>query len=140
SAGAMKLGGTYDLALADALSLKAELPLIEASGIALRARGVDSDWVRIPELKLADTKVSLPEQAAEVRRIEVNGLSAQAWMDAAGAINLEQLFAPVPVATSDSAAPPANTPSPAAAGGNEWSLRIAEIVLAGGVVDFEDRS
>lgn len=146
SAGAMKLGGTYDLALADALSLKAELPLIEASGIALRARGVDSDWVRIPELKLADTKVSLPEQAAEVRRIEVNGLSAQAWMDAAGAINLEQLFAPVPVATSDSAAPgagdatAASNAAAAGAGGNEWSLRIAEIVLAGGVVDFEDRS
>lgn len=173
SAGTMKLRGTYDVALADALNLEAELPLIEASGIAMRARGVDSDWVQIPELELADTKVSLPEQAADVRRIEVNGLSAMAWMDAAGAINLEQLFAPIPIAASDSAAPPVNTPSRTAAtpapagatpgagdataasdaaaagagdatstgaGGDGWSLRIAEIELARAAVAFEDRS
>lgn len=156
SAGDVKLGGTYDVALGDVLTLTVGLPAIEAHGLALRARGVDTDWVRIPAVTFQDTKLSLPAQAAEVRRIEVQGLAADAWAEADGAINLEQLFAPAAPAAPASpvssvaaaapetnpaiAAPPAVDASAAVAQEAAWTLHIAEVVLIGAAVDFEDRS
>ena len=48
--GSIDLGGTYALDVGDRLALDVKLPTITATGVALRARDEDEDWVAIPSI------------------------------------------------------------------------------------------
>ncbi len=158
SAGLIHLQGSYRVALGGRFDVKAELPKIELTGLALRARGADADWVQVPSLLLSDTKLALPEQTVGIAAITVTGLAAQAWKSADGSINLTSLFspapadaaapplpadaaAPPPAATDDASPPtpadataPASTPSPA------WQVQVAGVEVKDATIDFEDRT
>jgi uncharacterized protein involved in outer membrane biogenesis len=93
SSGSIDLGGRYRLALGPTTELDLTLPAIELDGLALRARGVEEDWIKIPKVVVSDTAVAIPAHTVGIGRVAVTGLSAQAWMDKDGSINLQRLFA-----------------------------------------------
>src|SRR5262245_4972032 len=84
SGGSIDLGGQYRLALGETTELDLKLPRIEAAGLALRARGVQEDWIRIPELIVSDTALAMPANTVTIGRIGASGLTAQAWLDEDG--------------------------------------------------------
>jgi uncharacterized protein involved in outer membrane biogenesis len=154
SSGVVNLAGTYALALGREFDVKLKLPKIELTGLGLRARGENDDWVSVSSVVLANTAVALPEQTVDLQSIVVSGLKAQAWMSPDGSINLVALFAPadasattVEPAAADASAPPPATVTPeggktAAKGtgsGKPWQVRIASVDVASASIDFEDR-
>jgi len=126
TSGLIDLNGHYAFKLGETTDLDLQLPAIEMSDLALRAHGVDDDWVKIPTLVVADTNVKLPQQTVVIERVELTKLAAQAWLDADGSLNISRLFTPAAAddaaaATSTSAAtsptsaaPTSASPTPAA--------------------------
>ena len=154
TAGSIGLGGSYQVALDGRLDAKATLPKIELTGLALRARGVDADWVQIPSLVLSDTKVAMPEQTVAIGNVALGNMTVQAWKAADGTINLTHLFSPAPAAapaeaaTAATAAAPAEatpTPSPAPApaaapASPAWQVQVAGVEVKDANIGFEDHS
>ena len=166
--GLIELGGHYEVALGDAPSVKLNLPKISVTGLGLRARGADADWVEVPAIVVSDTKVSIPARTVSISDITVSDMKVQAWMAPDGTVNLTQLFAPAaatqapaaidaPVADAPaggSVAPdaataiaPASAAPPAGAAGAgapssaapDWSVEVASTQVAHAAIDFEDR-
>jgi hypothetical protein len=148
SSGLIGLAGSYAFSYDKALDLEAKLPKIELTGLGLRARGVDTDWVTVPSVVVTGFAVALPEQTVSVARVTVSGLEAQAWMAPDGSINLVGLLAPAPASTSGpaTAAPTANDGTidrPALARKadlpNPWQVSIGSVDVESASIDFEDR-
>jgi hypothetical protein len=154
SSGLIDVAGTYSVSLGKVLDVKLKLPKIELTGLSLRARGVDTDWVQVPSIVLSDTAVALPEQTADLAGVAITGMKAQAWMSPDGSINLVSLFAPGEAAAAAPAsadvatesrspatvAPPASeTATPPARSTRPWQVKIASVDLTDAAVDFEDR-
>ena len=141
TAGTIDLSGEYRIALGEQLGLHLKLPRIALSGLALRARGADADWIQVPGIELANTSVDMPEQHVGIDALTISALKAQAWTLPDGSINLMQLFAPAatpatppaPATAADAAAAPPSSPA------KPWTLQLASFDLKGAEVDLEDR-
>jgi hypothetical protein len=136
--GTIALGGHYRVALTDVTDLKLSLPAISVTELALGARGVEGDWVSVPELKVEGVEVTLPAQSVSITAVNMNGLTATGWLNPDGTLSLEQLFAP---AAAPEAATPVATPAPPAqpAANDEWKVSVAAINLNAAALDIEDR-
>ncbi len=142
SAGAIDLAGRYSLSLGDTTALDLSVPSFALSGLALRAFGVDEDWVSVPRLVVTGTQLALPAQTVAVERVELAEAKLRAWLAPDGAVNLLRLAAgqEAPLAAAAPAAAPAAAHVPPAAPTRPWSVRLAELALRDAAVDFEDRS
>ena len=157
--GLIDLGGRYRMALGAATEAELTLPTIELDELALRARGIDQEWIRIPTIVVSETAVRLPARSVTIGRVAATGLTAQAWLDTDGTINLTKLFASsepaagAPAAPQDaddvapaiaqaSAAVPPDPGSPAAVDADDadWTVTLAAVELENARIDFEDRS
>jgi hypothetical protein len=139
SSGVLALAGSYRFSYGEALEVEAKLPKIELTGLALRARGAEADWVKVPALVLTDTVAALPAQTVTIASIAVSDVEAQAWMAPDGSINLVSLLS-APPATEPQAAPAAPaTPEPQAAPSNPWQVSIGNVAVQNAAIDFEDR-
>src|SRR5688572_19765499 len=147
--GSIDLGGRYRLALGSTTELDLTLPTVEIDELALRARGVNEDWIKIPKVVVAETAMAIPAQTVGIGRVAVTGLSAQVWMDKDGTINLERLFtgftqeedAGAADQEAVSTAPTAtNPPQPASSAENDWTVKLAVVELENASIQLEDRS
>lgn len=149
SAGLVHVAGSYRLSHGAKTAFELALPRIELTGLALRARGVDDDWVQVPSLIVSDTKLALPERTVAIGNVALAGLQARAWIDPGGAVNLAQLFAPAAATAADtrSAANAADAGGDGAGGGTgrdsgaarPWQVTLAGIDVTDASIDFEDR-
>lgn len=163
--GTIDLSGRYRVALAEQFELEAQLPAIGIKDMSLLARGEETPWVRIPSVVISGVTAAMPAQSVTIEKVEVDSLTAQAWMDPDGSINVERLFsAPAPLEPDASAAAsgttaepgPAATPTTSAAGapaaekpaggaqptssGQPWTVTVGGIELTNAAIDFEDRA
>jgi uncharacterized protein involved in outer membrane biogenesis len=154
-AGSIDLGGTYALDVGERLALDVKLPTISATGLALRARGEDEDWITIPSIVVTNAALAVPALAFKVDVVTVEGLDARVWRNADGSINVKRLFdagetvkagqatepaAVEPKPDTAAAEPPTTTPSPTDATGGEPSLEVGSLQLRNARLDFQDRS
>jgi uncharacterized protein involved in outer membrane biogenesis len=141
SAGSIDLNGHYEVSVGEQLDLKLQLPKLALSGLALRARGGDADWIRVPSLELSQVAVALPEQSAKIEALTVSKLSAQCWLNPDGSVNLTQLFSPSPANSPPPAPKPESPPKPAApaAPAKPWTLLLQRFDLKAAAVAVEDR-
>jgi len=137
SAGTLDLTGSYRFKLAQALELTLQLPRVALSGLALRAPGVDADWVQLPALEVSDTVLALPEQSLSIGRVALKGLKLMTWLEPDGSLNLQRLILP---AAAPRAAPtraaPASTPRAAA---RPWTVNLKQFEVQAAELAFEDR-
>lgn len=147
-AGTIDLAGTYAFSAGDARGTQLDLglPQIRVEDLALRAKGQDKDWVRIPAATLENTRVSLGSQSVAIDALRLQGVSAQVWREHDGSINLTRLFAgeqkatPAPASIASAAPVAAQPAATTAQQGNAWKLALGKLALEQGDVDFEDRS
>ncbi len=142
--GTIDLAGTYRVALGDQVELGVELPTIALKDFSLRARGVDTDWVKVPSLVVSGTRLAMPAQTVSVDKVAVDGLTAEAWMAPDGSINLEQLFAFEPEAApieapAETAGEPVAT-AVATPAEQPWTVTVSAVEVSSAAVAFEDRS
>jgi uncharacterized protein involved in outer membrane biogenesis len=90
--GSIDLAGSYQARLAEELQLEAQLPEIKFVGLGIRARTADADWVTIPSISVADTRLSVANESVAIGKLTFAGLTAKAWLDPDGSMNLERLF------------------------------------------------
>jgi hypothetical protein len=149
SSGSIDLGGRYRVALGSTTELDLTLPTVEIDELGLCARGVDEDWIKIPEVVVSETVMAIPANTVGIGRVAATGLSAQVWMDKDGAINLERLFAgftqeedagaadqePVRNVPTDT-----NPPEAASSSENDWTVKLAAVELENASIRLEDRS
>jgi hypothetical protein len=153
--GTIGLAGSYRVALNEQIELAVNVPTIEFKDFSFRARGADTDWVQYPSLVISGTSIEMPAQAVKVEKVVLDGLAAQAWMNADGTINLQQMLdfsgleGSEPVAAQVAAEPalPAATPSAApaphaapAAPERPWTVALGGFELTNASLAFEDRS
>ncbi len=154
TSGQIDLSAKYQFALGKELDLKLRLPKMEFTGLALRARNADADWVKVPSLVLTDTAVALPEQTVKIANVTVADVTAQAWILPDGSVNLAELFEPAPAGPAEV---PAAEPAAARAAEsgeqaanlpavvrktelpNPWHVEVASVDVVRAAVDFEDR-
>ena len=153
ASGTIELGGHYRLSLGASTELEASLPRLTLADAALRARGVSEDWIRVPSLVVEDTTLRLPAQQVHVKRVAVQRLQGQAWLEADGTVNLQRLFAPPasaesatpvdsPATEADAAASRAAAPVRAdatTATSRPWSFELDRLDLRDAAFDVEDR-
>lgn len=166
ASGEIELGGSYDVAMGDGLEARVSLPKINVTGLGLRARGADADWVELRGIDVTDTTVVLPARTVSIGGITVTGMQVQAWMDPDGTVNLTQMFAPAsagPAASApeavvagtaaagpataappasaapDSEAPPTTEPARAATEAPPWTVSVATTQVEKAVINFDDR-
>ena len=143
-------GGSFDLSANYRFSagtqagtqLDATLPRISATGLSLRARGVDSDWVTLPSAILDDTRLSLARHQVTIAALRVTGMHAKLWREADGSLNIDRLLA-APAATTASPAPAAQVGSAGSgqpAPGADWQLSLARFDLQQADLDVQDRT
>jgi len=149
SSGSIDLDGRYRMALGSATELDLTLPTVEIDELALRARGVNEDWIKIPKVVVSETVMAMPANTVGIGRVAVTGLSAQVWMDKDGAINLERLFAGstpagdvgAPGQEAVSTAPTDSSPPQAASSAeNDWTVKLAAVDFENASIQLEDRS
>lgn len=144
TAGELDLTGQYTLQAGKVLTLALELPAVDLSGLSLRARGADVDWITVPDIKLTETRVLLPQHETRIAAITVTGLKASLWRERDGSVNLTRLFAPPQGSTAParvtSAAQTAKAPAAPATDGSDWKFRLGQLDVRQGSVVFEDRA
>ena len=129
--GTMDLAGTYRVRLAEQLELDVELPKIDIKDLSLLARDASEPWVLLPSVVVTGVAAAMPAQTVKIDKVAVDALTAQAWLDPDGSVNLERLFdAPAPI-ESPSPPPPEERP---------WTVAVGGIDITNAAIDFEDRS
>jgi hypothetical protein len=156
-AGSIDLGGTYALDVGERLALDVKLPTVTATGVALRARGEDEDWIAIPSIVVTNTTAAVPALAFKVDDVTIEGLDARVWRNADGSISVTRLFdaGEAAKAGNEATGPAADEPKPdagateppttaepaaAAEAAGEPTLEIGSLQLRNAQVDFQDRS
>lgn len=128
SDGSFSLDGSYDFAIKgkQGMQLTARLPLIRADKLALRPKDSGEDWLRLPEIKITDTRIDLAKQSAAIAAVDVQGMQAKVWLEPDGSLNLMRL-------TEQGA-------NIKKASGSDWKADIGKITLTAGTFDVEDRT
>jgi len=128
SDGSFSLNGRYDFAIQgkQGMQLIATLPLIRADKLAIRPKKSGDDWVRLPEVKITDTRIDLAKQSAAIAAVDVKGMQAKVWLERDGSLNLMQL-------TEQGA-------NIKKASGTDWKADIGKVTLSAGAFDVEDRT
>ena len=87
--------------------------------------------MRLPSVVVTGVAAAMPAQTVKVDKVAVDALTAQAWLDPDGSVNLERLFdAPAPI-ESPSPPPPEERP---------WTVAVGGIEVTNAAIDFEDRA
>jgi uncharacterized protein involved in outer membrane biogenesis len=143
STGELALAGSYEFALAEPMQLELKIPRVTGTGLGIRPRGGDGDWLQLPALEVQDTALSWGKGTVSVASVSVDGAKVQAWQEADGSINLERLLeaAPAPAPAEPPAVAGAQTPSQAAAAAApDWTLQLNRFALTNASVDLQDRT
>jgi len=136
SSGLATLRGSYQVAVrGEGTDFVVENGQLDTRTLGIRAQGEQSDYVTLDRVTAKGLQFSLADQSAEVGEIAIAGGSVQAWLNAAGELNLSALAGP-PAAAGE--APPA-TESPAPAAETGWQLRIPRVAIRELAVNVEDR-
>ncbi|WP_374573348.1 DUF748 domain-containing protein [Phenylobacterium sp.] len=136
--GELGLSGGYRFALnGQKLTLQVDVGDLGLSGVGLRARGADADWISLPQVKVSKVHVDVPARTVSVGAVEATDPAVSAWLEPGGEINLAR-YAPAP---SAKAAAPAAANAPAKAEPDEpWKVALPDLRVRSAKVDFEDRS
>jgi hypothetical protein len=154
--GGIDLAGDYTFAVVpgDTMRFEATLPTITARELALRAHGVDHDWVLLPKATLEHTRLSLHDRRIAIDALNLEGLKATLWREADGTLNLQRLLTATASsegidngAANQAQPPPASTATaststaaPSAEPGSDWTFSLARLDLRQGDVSLEDRT
>jgi|GEM_PF-3094842 len=144
ASGSIDVDARYRLSLKDDVDLNVEVPKVAVTGLAVRPRDSQSDWIGIPAMTLSGASLNLARRQARVDSLSVTGMKVATWLEPDGSFNLLKLAAAPPNAPAapsappderapgaTRAAPPANPP---------WQFELRQFDLREARISAEDRS
>lgn len=143
NSGTLDLNANYRFALKDSPDLDLNLQKVALTGLAVRPKGGDADWISLPQLLVSDTHVALAPKKIDIGAINLTGLKVSAWLNADGSVNLTELTRTPTVAAApgtDKLPPPKVAVNAPAANTAPWSLSLHALELKDAAIQAEDRS
>ena len=144
--GSLAVRGRYQYAeAADGPQVELADTEVTVSGVALRARGREADYVVLEKLVASGGKLSLARRQLEFSAVAIDGGTISAWLSADGELNLPGLLGEAreavdrPSAT-DPQPQPQPQPEPQQAQAADWEVRLPAIAAKDLDVTIEDRS
>src|SRR5271165_1978183 len=89
--GTVDLQANYKFSLQDGVDYQATLPKIAVTGLAVRPKGSDIDWITLPSLIVSGTTVDAAKRKAHADSLSLTGLKLVTWLDSGGSLNLLKL-------------------------------------------------
>jgi hypothetical protein len=134
--GSIDIQGSYDVAATPAMALSLTLPSIRGHSLDIGPAGQgksagSTPWIALPELVVENTRVSLADRQVSVSRIALERLAVQAWRNADGSLNLQQLAGSKAEHGAEHGG---------ATGGPAWKIALGQFELQDASVAIEDRS
>ena len=128
--GVVGVSGGYEFAATEPdLTFVVNLANVDVTGLKLRPRGGDTDWVALDRLGVANTRVDLTRRVVEVASVKLTEGSVIATRGADGSVNLLSLLEAPRAAEAPS---PAQTTAPGAEdAGPPWTVNIPELSVEG---------
>ncbi|HEY4448508.1 MAG TPA: DUF748 domain-containing protein, partial [Steroidobacteraceae bacterium] len=153
ASGTIGLKGDYDFGgAAGPSSLTLAVHSTTASGLGVRPRGGEQDYIELKRISVEETRVDLSKRSVNIGKVALSGGDIKAWLSEERRLNLLELLAPPADAEHNDAAPisatsakPA-TPAPtgaatgADASSSTWMLSVPDIALEGLRLSAEDRA
>lgn len=126
--GNFNFNGNYDFAIKgkNGMQLTANLPLINAENLAIRPKNSAEDWIRLPAIKISNTRMDLAQARLWVAEVNVQGMQAKTWLEPDGSLNLMRLTEQGAKLKKASA--------------SDWQAEIAKLAFSGASIDLEDRT
>lgn len=145
AAGTASLRGEYHLAAGDFSIDDGEIGI---SGLAVRSRGGETDYIRLARVMASGLKLGIAGKQAEIGKLAVNGGRVDAWLSPGGELNLMALAGAGVGAGSagvgnknPSPTPPVSTPPTVDTPRKEspWIVRVPAVQVEGLALHLEDR-
>jgi len=123
-----------------------------ASGLGVRPRGGEQDYIELKRISVEETRVDLLKRSVNIAKLVLSGGDIKAWLNEERRLNLLELLAPpadaehndAAATSATSAKPVAHTPTAAAtradASSSTWMLSAPDIVVEGLRLAAEDRA
>jgi hypothetical protein len=150
SGGELGLSARYRASLQGSTEVRVDLVRLTASGLGVRPKGGDTDWISLPELTVGPASLDLARHELNVDAVTLKGLKVSASLASDRSLNLMQLArgpaAPAaPAAAAGHAVPPAPAAAPGAAAAaaagtpaSAWHLSLKEFTLQDAALRLED--
>jgi Domain of Unknown Function (DUF748) len=141
NSGKIDLTTTYKFSYDHDVALTVDVPKASLTGLAIRPKDSETDWIEVPETILSGATLDLAKHQAHADSLNVNGLKIEAWLEPDGSLNLLKL-APASVSTpapTPAAATTAPAPAASKAGSSNWQVDLKEFALRDAKISAEDR-
>ena len=119
NSGKIDLNATYKFSVHGDGDLKLDVSRVALTGLAVRPRDSDIDWITVPELLVSGTTVDLLKRQAHTASVTLTGAKFLTWLEPDSSFNLLKLAAtpgaPTPATPPTAAAPPTPATPPTAA-------------------------
>jgi uncharacterized protein involved in outer membrane biogenesis len=126
SGGTLDVLARYRVALGAQPAISIQVPQVALQGLALRARGADTDTLLVPSLVASDAALAWPERRGSLARLTLTDARLAAHIERDGQLDLLRLAMPTAPAAAGPAAP-------------AWTFALAALELRNARLDFEDR-
>ena len=140
--GSLAVRGRYQYAeAADGPQVELADTEVTVSGVALRARGREADYVVLEKLVASGGKLSLARRLLVFSAVAIDGGTISAWLSAVGEVNVTGVLGEAREALDrPSATDPQSQPEPPQAQAADWEVRLPAIAAKDLDVTIEDRS
>ena len=93
SKGSVDINGNYEFYVLpkQGMQLIASLPKISGADLAIRPKKSEMDWLTIPSLVIANTRMDYQKKSVHVPSIAMEGVQAKVWLEQDGTLNLLEL-------------------------------------------------
>jgi hypothetical protein len=128
SKGSFDIDGNYEFSIQpkQGMQLLANIPKITATDLAFRPKKTEIDWLAIPSMVIANTKMDYQKESINVQSIALDGVQAKVWLEPDGSINLLKL-------TEQGA-------NVKEASASAWQASIDKFSISKASIDLEDRT
>ena len=142
--GTLDLNANYKFSLKDQVDLQASVAKLALTGLTVRPKDADIDWITLPSLLVSGTTVDLAKRQAHVDSVSLEGLQLVAWLQPPDeSLNLLKLAQFLPTPGAPAPGPPlaatSGVPPGAAAATPPWKFDLRQIDLRDAHISAEDR-
>ncbi len=89
--GSIDVSAAYKFSLRDAVDLTVDVSKVAVTGLTVRPKDSDIDWITLPSLDASGTTVDLAKHEAHADSLTLTGLKLMTWLEPDGSLNLLKL-------------------------------------------------
>jgi hypothetical protein len=148
--GAIDLAATYEFSAGGPAGrpagLQLEVSKVALSGLAVRPKDSETEWISVPALAVTGASVDLAQRRAHADSISITGIKLLTWLKPDGSVNLLEFgrapssAGPAPVTPPPLAGMATMPAAPAPAETSPWQFDLRQFEIREASLSVEDRT